>query len=72
VYFWNKYLVPNNLLFKVLIVNIIHDEILVETPLGIAEETAKQLEKSMVDAGAKFCTRVPLKADPCISPYWKK
>lgn len=72
VYFWNKYLVPNNLLFKVLIVNIIHDEILVETPLRIAEETAKQLEKSMVDAGAKFCKRVKLKADPCIAPYWRK
>ena len=72
VYFWNKYLVPNNLLFKVLIVNIIHDEILVETPLRIAEETAKQLEKSMVDAGAKFCKRVKLKADPCVAPYWKK
>jgi len=72
VYFWNKYLIPNNLLFKVLIVNIIHDEILVETPLEIAEETAKQLEKSMVDAGAKFCKRVRLKADPCIAPYWKK
>ena len=72
VYFWNKYLIPNNLLFKVLIVNIIHDEILVETPLEIAEETAKQLEKSMVDAGAKFCKRVKLKADPCIAPYWKK
>jgi DNA polymerase I-like protein with 3'-5' exonuclease and polymerase domains len=72
VYFWNKYLIPNNLLFKVLIVNIIHDEILVETPLEIAEETAKQLEKSMVDAGAKFCKRVKLKADPCIAPFWKK
>jgi len=72
VYFWNKYLIPNNLLFKVLIVNIIHDEILVETPLEIAEETAKQLEKSMVDSGAKFCKRVKLKADPCIAPYWKK
>jgi DNA polymerase I-like protein with 3'-5' exonuclease and polymerase domains len=72
VYFWNKYLIPNNLLFKVLIVNIIHDEILVETPLEIAEETAKQLEKSMVDAGAKFCKRVRLKADPCIAPYWRK
>jgi hypothetical protein len=45
---------------------------LVETPLEIAEETAKQLEKSMVDAGAKFCKRVKLKADPCIAPYWKK
>jgi DNA polymerase I-like protein with 3'-5' exonuclease and polymerase domains len=72
VYFWSKYLVPNNLLFKVLIVNIIHDEILVETPEEIAQQTAEQLEKAMVDAGAKFCKRVKLKADPCIAPYWKK
>ena len=72
VYFWSKYLVPNNLLFKVLIVNIIHDEILVETPEEISQQTAAQLEKAMVDAGAKFCKRVKLKADPCIAPYWKK
>jgi len=86
VYFWTKYLVPNNLLFKVLIVNIIHDEILIETPekiaqqaaaqlekaMEIAQQAAAQLEKAMVDAGAKFCKRVPLKADPCIAPYWKK
>ena len=72
VYFWTKYLVPNNLLFKVLIVNIIHDEILIETPEEIAQQAAAQLEKAMVDAGAKFCKRVPLKADPCIAPYWRK
>lgn len=72
VYFWNKYLVPNDLLFKVLIVNIIHDEILVETPIELSEDTAYQLEKAMVDAGAKFCKRVKLKADPCIAPFWKK
>lgn len=72
VYFWSKYLVPNDLLFKVKIINVIHDEILVETPETIVQQTAAQLEKSMVDAGAKFCTRVLLKADPCISPFWTK
>ena len=72
VYFWTKYLVPNNLLFKVLMVNIIHDEILIETPEEIAQQAAAQLEKAMVDAGAKFCKRVPLKADPCIEKFWKK
>jgi DNA polymerase I len=72
VYFWSKYLVPNDLLFKVKIINVIHDEILVETPEAIAQQAAAQLEKAMVDSGAKFCKRVPLKADPCISPYWSK
>jgi DNA polymerase I-like protein with 3'-5' exonuclease and polymerase domains len=59
-------------LFKVSIVNIIHDEILIETPEEIAQQAAAQLEKAMVDAGAKFCKRVPLKADPCIEKFWKK
>jgi len=72
VYFWSRYLVPNDLLFKVKIVNVIHDEILVESPEEIVQQVAAQLEKSMVDSGAKFCTRVSLKADPCISPYWSK
>jgi DNA polymerase-1 len=72
VYFWLRYLVPNDLLFKVKIINVIHDEILVETPETIAQQVAAQLEKSMVDSGAKFCTRILLKADPCISPYWSK
>ena len=72
VYFWSRYLVPNDLLFKVKIVNVIHDEILVETPEAIAQQVAAQLEKSMVDSGAQFCTRILLKADPCISPYWSK
>jgi DNA polymerase-1 len=72
VYFWSRYLVPNDLLFKVKIVNVIHDEILVETPEAIAQQVAAQLEKAMVDSGAKFCTRILLKADPCISPYWSK
>ena len=72
VYFWRDYLIPNNLLFKVKIVNLVHDEVLIEAPEEIAQEAATQLEKAMVDAGSKFCKRVPLKADPCIEKYWKK
>lgn len=72
VYFWEDYLVPNNLLFTVKFVNTVHDENVVECPKSIQEETAKALEDSMVKAGAIFCKRVPLKADPCISDYWKK
>ena len=72
VFFWEHYLLKKDLLFKVLIINLVHDEIVVETPIEIAEETAQQLEKAMVDAGARFCKRIKLKADPCIAPYWKK
>jgi len=72
VYFWEDYLLTNKLLFTVKFVNTVHDENVVECPDSIAEETAKALEDAMVKAGAVFCKRVPLKADPCISKYWQK
>jgi len=72
VYFWQRYLVKNNLLFKVKIVNAIHDEYLVETPEEISRETAQALQKCMEDAGDKFCKRIRLKAEPTIERYWKK
>lgn len=72
IYFWRDYLLPNNLLFKVKIINIVHDEILIEAPESIAEEAGNALEKAMVMAGNVFCKRVPLKADPCIEKFWKK
>ena len=72
VLFWNEYLVPNNLLFTVKFVNTIHDENLIECPLALADECAKALQDAMEKAGSKFCKTIPLKADPCIAPYWKK
>ena len=72
VMFWSEYLVPNNLLFTVKFVNTIHDENLIECPLSLAEDCAKALQIAMEKAGTKFCKTVPLKADPCIAPYWKK
>jgi DNA polymerase-1 len=72
VLFWNNYLVPNKLLFTVKFVNTIHDENLVECPQSLAEECANALQDAMEKAGSKFCKTIPLKADPCIAPYWKK
>ena len=72
VYFWQDYLIPNNLLFIVKFVNTIHDENVIECPEEIVEQTTKALVDAMEKAGAKFCKRVPLKAEPCIATYWKK
>lgn len=72
VLFWKNYILKENLIDTVKIVNLIHDEVLVECPVEIAPETAKELQKAMEEAGAKFCKRVPLKADPCIDTKWKK
>jgi DNA polymerase-1 len=72
VLFWHEYLVPNKLLFTVRFVNTIHDENLIECPLSLADECAKALQQAMEKAGTKFCKTIPLKADPCVAPYWKK
>lgn len=64
------YLKQKNLLFKVWMPNVIHDEILLETPLELAEELAKIVKDCMEKAGQRFYTRVPLHADPVISDHW--
>ena len=65
-----RYLEKNNLLFKVLIPNVVHDEIHVECSEDIADKMSEVLKKCMEDAGDVFCKTVPLKAEPCKTPYW--
>ncbi len=72
IYFWKKFLLPNNLVFTVKFINAIHDEYLLECPKGLAEECAEELKKAMETAGDKFCKTVKLKAEPKISLYWEK
>jgi DNA polymerase I-like protein with 3'-5' exonuclease and polymerase domains len=70
VYFY-QYLLKNNLLFSVKISNIVHDEYVTESPVEIAEETAKQLKYSMESAGDVFCKIIKLKAEPVITKEWQ-
>jgi DNA polymerase-1 len=70
VYFF-RYLVENNLLFKVMLPNVVHDEWIVEAPEDISEAISNKLQECMEDAGLMFCKTVKLKADPCITKYWK-
>jgi len=69
IYFF-KYLKDEDLLFKVWISNLIHDEILVESPKDIAEEVAHHLQKRMIIAGDKFCPIIKLKVSLIISDTW--
>lgn len=64
------YLQNNNLLFNVLFSNVVHDEVMLECSEELATEIAKVTGKCMEEAGAVWCKRVPLKADPCIVDYW--
>jgi len=55
---------------KVKIVNLVHDEILVECPKSMVEEVKEVLVDSMQEAGKPFCTIVPLKADAIHGDHW--
>jgi DNA polymerase-1 len=54
------------------IVNIVHDEIVVECDAERAEEVAKVVEESMCAAGEEFVTRVPVKVEYEVSDEWVK
>lgn len=54
------------------LINIVHDEIVVETDAADAEETANKLTNAMSKAGAEFITRVPIKVDVHIADAWVK
>jgi DNA polymerase-1 len=54
------------------LVNIVHDEIIVECDAGEAEDIARRLETSMRTAGEEYVKRVPVKIDVMISDEWCK
>lgn len=57
---------------KIKLVNIVHDEINVESPKDIQDEVAKILKDSMEEAGREFVNRVDIKVDIKISEIWVK
>jgi DNA polymerase I-like protein with 3'-5' exonuclease and polymerase domains len=70
VYFF-RYLIENNLIFKVYMSNVVHDEWIVECPEDMSENIKTKLKSCMEDAGDVFCKTIKLKADPVITKYWE-
>lgn len=66
-----NYLIKNNLVFKVLIPNIVHDELLIESPKDIAERESKKLSEYMEYSASIFCKKVFINAVPEIESFWK-
>lgn len=54
------------------LVNIVHDEIIVECDASEAEATSAILESAMVRAGREYVKSVPIKVDIHIGDEWKK
>ena len=70
IYFF-RYLVANNLVFKVLMPNVVHDEWIVECSEEIAPVISKELQECMERAGDVFCKVVKLRAQPQITKHWE-
>lgn len=70
IYFF-RYLIDNDLVFKVKLPNVVHDEWLVECPEDMAAGLSKVLQDCMERAGDVFCKTVKLKAEPMITKTWK-
>ena len=66
-----KWIKSNNLLRKVLISNVVHDEFLIECPIELKDEVSIQLKFAMEKAGSHYCKLVPLEATPVISNSWQ-
>ncbi len=54
------------------IVNIIHDEIVVEADADEAQETAQKVERAMIAAGEEYLQTVPVKVETEIADEWVK
>lgn len=65
-----NYLKTNNLLFKVLYVAPVHDEINVEAPQEIANEIGDIVIQCMEKGAAPFCTKLKLSGDKSVGDFW--
>jgi DNA polymerase-1 len=54
------------------IVNIIHDEIVVEADADQAEESAQKVERAMCAAAEEYLQTVPVKVETEIADEWVK
>jgi DNA polymerase I-like protein with 3'-5' exonuclease and polymerase domains len=54
------------------VVNVVHDEIVVETDAGDAGEIASVVEGAMCDAGEEYVKAVPVKVEASVTDEWVK
>lgn len=64
------WILNNDYLFKVLIPNQVHDELLLECPTELNEIVQKITKECMERSGKIYCKRVPLLAEPESANYW--
>jgi DNA polymerase-1 len=65
-----EWIVENDYIKKVKIVNTVHDEIVVECEEGLKEIVKKEVESSMLIGGDYYLTNLKIKADANIGNSW--
>jgi len=65
-----EWIVENNLVWKVLMCNSVHDEIVLESKLEYAEQSKMALENCMLKGGNHYLTNLKIKADANIGASW--
>jgi DNA polymerase I-like protein with 3'-5' exonuclease and polymerase domains len=71
IYVFNHILKTNNM-FKVLFPLVVHDQLVLEVPIGEEEYWSKVVSNYMVKAGNIFCKSVQITAEPVILDKWQK
>lgn len=65
------WIIQKDLQGVVKIVNVVHDEYIVECPEHMAEEISSKVKYFMEKAGEYYCKIIPLVAEPEISKVWQ-
>ena len=65
-----EWIVDNNLLNKVLIVNTVHDEMIVECESLLQDDVKQAVEKCMLVGGNAYLENLEIKADASIGSSW--
>ena len=65
-----KWILQHNLFDKVLLCNMVHDEIVIEFPQELKEETVNALTTAMESSAAVFCKKLPIPADAEVGLGW--
>ena len=64
---------PTSPLFGSYPVNFVHDQIIAEVPIDVADEAAHELGKLMCEtANNTWLPDVPVRCEPCLSVWWSK
>lgn len=71
VVLFRRYIRANDLWNHVKVVNIVHDEIVIECKQDLSSEVSFQIKRCMEDAGKLFCKYIPMEATPEITKTWK-